>query len=184
MKIRFQTLVLAAFFAGLTAVGAFVRIPLPLVPITLQVLMVLLSGLLLSPRAALLSQAAYILLGLSGIPVFSGGGGISYTLSPTFGYLLGQIPAAWVIATLATRNEHSFRRLFLTATAGIGIIYTLGAAGLFLNLNYLAGKQSTVRQVLKIGVYPFILPDLLKAGAAALIALKVRTSGQGIFKEQ
>lgn len=184
MKNRFQTLILAAFFAGLTAVGAFIRIPLPFVPITLQVLMVLLSGLLLSPRAALLSQAAYILLGLSGIPVFSGGGGISYTLSPTFGYLLGQIPAAWLIAILVTRGKKSFRRLFFTATAGIGIIYTLGATGLFLNLNYVAGKTSTILQVLKIGVYPFILPDLLKAGAASLIALKVRKSGQGIFKEK
>ncbi|WP_290682621.1 biotin transporter BioY [Aminivibrio sp.] len=165
---------MASFFTGLTAVGAFVRIPLPFVPITLQVLMVILSGLLLSPRAALLSQAAYILLGLSGVPVFSGGGGISYILSPTFGYLLGQLPAAWIIAALVKRSDISFRRLFPAAVGGVSIIYFLGAAVLFLNFNYLAEKPSTVGQILHIGVYPFILPDLLKAVAASLIALKIR----------
>jgi len=174
VKIRFQTLILAAFFTGLTAVGAFVRIPLPIVPITLQVLMVLLSGLLLPPGGALFSQSAYILLGLAGIPIFAGGGGISYIIAPTFGYLLGQIPASWAISMLVQRGERSIFSMFLASIAGIGIIYTLGAVLLFLNLTLLAGKSIGFVQILKIGVYPFILPDLLKAGVASIVALKIR----------
>ena len=179
MKTRYKTLILAAFFTGLTAVGAFIRIPLPFVPITLQVLMVLLSGLLLSPRAALLSQAAYVLLGLSGVPVFAGGGGISYTLSPTFGYLMGQIPAAWVISRIVNRGEVAFKKIFLAAMAGISIMYLLGVTVLLLNLKYVAGKPTDLAQVLHIGVYPFIFPDLLKAAAAALLTLKIRRVSKG-----
>jgi biotin transport system substrate-specific component len=141
--------------------------------------MVLLSGLLLSPRAALLSQAAYVLLGLSGVPVFAGGGGISYTLSPTFGYLMGQIPAAWVISRIVNRGEVAFKKIFLAAMAGISIMYLLGVTVLFLNLNYVAGKPTDLAQVLHIGVYPFIFPDLLKAAAAALLTLKIRRVSKG-----
>ncbi len=174
MKIRFNTLILAAFFAGLTAVGAFIRIPLLFVPITLQVLMVLLSGLLLSPRAALLSQSAYVLLGLSGVPVFAGGGGISYALSPTFGYLVGQIPAAWAIASIVKKNGISLMNLLIASIAGIAIIYSAGAFLLYLNLNFLAKNSTPIGRILQIGIYPFIFPDLLKAGVASLLTVKIR----------
>ena len=73
-----------ALFAGRTAVGAYVRIPLPAVPLTLQTAAVLLSGILLGPRMGALSQAVYVVTGLIGLPVFAQGGGPGYVLKPTF----------------------------------------------------------------------------------------------------
>ncbi len=66
------------------------------VPVTMQNLFVVMSGMLLGPRAGATSQAVYLLMGLMGLPVFSGGGGPGYVMSPTFGYLLGFIAASAV----------------------------------------------------------------------------------------
>ena len=64
-----------ALFAVLTGVGANVRIPLPYVPLTLQTVLVLMSGLLLGGRRAAVAMTMYMLMGLLGLPVFAGGGG-------------------------------------------------------------------------------------------------------------
>ncbi|HOO47090.1 MAG TPA: biotin transporter BioY, partial [Deltaproteobacteria bacterium] len=75
--------------SALTAAGAFIKIPIAPVPITLQNFFVILSGIILGPKAGALSQIVYIIIGLIGLPVFSGGGGPSYIFKPTFGYILG-----------------------------------------------------------------------------------------------
>jgi len=108
MHSKYGSFILASFFAGLTAVGAFLRIPFPVVPVTLQVLVVLLSGFIIGPKPAFMAQAAYILLGLAGAPIFTGGGGISYILSPTFGYLLAYMPASWAVGWLLWRGWLSY----------------------------------------------------------------------------
>lgn len=88
-KIRTVDLILCALFAALIAVGAFIKIPIPGVPFTLQVLFTTLAGLLLGSRMGAVSVAIYIILGLAGVPIFTGGGGIGYVVYPTFGYLIG-----------------------------------------------------------------------------------------------
>ena len=87
-----RELTLLPLFTVLTAVGAFIKIPLGAVPVSLQTVFVLLSALLLGKKAAI-SQGLYVLLGLLGLPIFTGGGGIGYVLTPTFGYLIGFIAA-------------------------------------------------------------------------------------------
>ena len=69
MKTR--ALILTALFAALTAVGAFLRIPFPIAPITLQVFFTAMAGVLLGPRYGALSQLVYVVLGLIGLPVFT-----------------------------------------------------------------------------------------------------------------
>jgi len=177
MHSQYGSFILASFFAGLTAVGAFLRIPFPVVPVTLQVLVVLLSGFIIGPKPAFMAQAAYILLGLAGAPIFTGGGGISYILSPTFGYLLAYMPASWAVGEIARSGEPSVSRYAVAALAGLALIYLIGASVLFINLNYLAGKPVTLVGTVQIGIYPFIVPDLLKGAAAVLFALKIRRRG-------
>jgi len=179
MHSKYGSFILASFFAGLTAVGAFLRIPFPVVPVTLQVLIVLLSGFLIGPKPAFMAQAAYILLGLAGAPVFTGGGGISYILSPTFGYLFSYMPASWLVGKIARSGEPSVSLYSMAALAGLAVIYLLGASVLYINLNYLAGKPVTLLYTVQIGIYPFIVPDLLKGAAAVLFALKIRRHGWG-----
>lgn len=179
MDISPKDMLLAALFAGLTAVGAFIRIPFPVVPLTLQVFMVLLSGFVLGPQWGALSQVAYLLLGLLGVPVFAGGGGLSYVLSPTFGYLLSWPVASWVVGRIAGGGRRSLLRNLFASLSGIGVIYAIGATVLFLNLNYAAGKAVTVMGAVKIGIIPFFAPDLLKGAVAALVALRFRRIAGG-----
>ena len=97
MNTRIRKLVYTALFAALTAVGAFLRIPMVYSSVTLQYLFTAMAGLLLGRRWGALSQAVYVLLGLVGLPIFTMGGGFGYVFQPTFGFLLGLIPAAWVV---------------------------------------------------------------------------------------
>ncbi|MDO9508296.1 MAG: biotin transporter BioY [Thermovirgaceae bacterium] len=174
MRFSARTMTLTALFAVLTAVGAFIRIPFPLVPMTLQTLFVFLSGALLGSRGGALSQVLYVGMGLIGLPVFTGGGGPQYILHPTFGYLLGFIAGAWVIGFISERFEKPPFLVYLAACfSGTLVIYAVGTAGLYLNLNFIAGKEATLRQVIDFGVIPFIAGDILKILGTAVLASRV-----------
>ena len=99
-----RELSVGGLFAALIAAGAFIKVTLPAEPFpmhfTLQWFFVLLAGLLLNKRLAGASVGVYLLVGLSGVPVFAAGGGPSYLIRPTFGYLLGFAAAAYVMAWL------------------------------------------------------------------------------------
>lgn len=111
-----RNMVLAALFAALTAIGAFLQIPTGTVPITLQFLFTALAGLLLGWKWGAVSQLLYVGIGLLGLPVFTQGGGIGYVLQPSFGFLLGLIPAAAVIG----RADCSSHRLSEHSGGGSG----------------------------------------------------------------
>lgn len=174
--IRTRMMVLSSLFAGLTAVGALIVLPFPIVPMTLQTFFVLLSGILLGAKGGALAQILYVLMGLFGLPVFAGGaGGIQTLFSPSFGFLLGFIAAAWIggrVVELDRWGESPWRYVFACASALVAI-YVFGVAGLFLNLNYVAGKSVSMLTALKIGLLPFIVPDLLKSVVVSLIAFRV-----------
>lgn len=67
---------LAAIFAAMTAIGGFIKIPIPYVPFTLQIVAVFLAGCLLGSRLGALSQLLYVSIGLIGVPVFAEGEGL------------------------------------------------------------------------------------------------------------
>ena len=85
---RTKSMILAALFAALTAVGAFLRIPTPVSSFTLQIMFTAMAGVLLGRKWGAVSQAVYVLLGLLGLPVFTNGGGLGVVLQPTFGFCL------------------------------------------------------------------------------------------------
>ena len=88
LRSRTRNIVLVSLTVALTAAGAWVRIPLGPVPVSLQTLFVLLSGAVLGSGLGAMSMCVYLALGLIGLPVFTAGGGPGYVLSPTFGFLL------------------------------------------------------------------------------------------------
>jgi len=95
-----QRIAYTSLMAALIAVGAYIAIPIPIVPvpIVLQNLFVLLAGLLLGSRWGLASMGLYLLAGSIGLPVFSGGrGGLAHFLGPTGGYLIGFAVEAWLV---------------------------------------------------------------------------------------
>ena len=124
---KVKNLVLIALFAALTAAGAFLKIPVPVVPFTLQFLFTTLAGIFLGGKRGALSVACYIALGLLGLPIFSSGGGIAYVLQPTFGYLLGFCIGAFVTGQIANRvSVPSLKRLLVANFVGLLLIYAFG----------------------------------------------------------
>ncbi|MDZ4063077.1 MAG: biotin transporter BioY, partial [Coriobacteriia bacterium] len=98
---RTHTIAVAALLAALLAASAWITIPIGAVPVTLQVFVVLLAGLVLSPGSAAAAVGVYLLLGTAGVPVFSGGtGGFGVLLGPTGGYLVGFFFAAPLISVV------------------------------------------------------------------------------------
>ena len=170
---RARSLCLCALFAALTAVGAFLRIPFALSAITLQFFFTAMAGLLLGPRGGALSQAGYVLLGLIGLPVFTAGGGLGYVLHPSFGFLLGLIPAAWVIGRLA-RSTRSFWRIALAALAGLAVLYAVGLPYMAMILNGYMGKGMDLSAILWAGMLPFLPGDALKILVTALLTPPIR----------
>ena len=164
-----KDLILAALFAALTAVGAFIRVPLGVSTLTLQLLFTALAGVLLGARLGALSQAVYVLLGLAGVPVFASGGGFQYVLHPTFGFLLGLIPTAYVIGRLTDRDR-SPGRVALSCAAGFAVLYLIGVPYMGVICNAYLGRGMTFRQIVESGMLIYLPGDCLKAAACALLA--------------
>ncbi|WKT87618.1 MULTISPECIES: biotin transporter BioY [unclassified Thermosynechococcus] len=122
--------------------SSWAAVPVYGLPVSYQVAAVLLVGCMGGRQAAALSQVAYLILGLSGFQVFSQGGGLDYWREPTFGYLLGFVPGAWVCGWLAFRPQKrvSLEWLALSGLGGLVLIHVCGA--LYLSGLALAGQLS------------------------------------------
>ena len=94
--------------------------------ITFQIAAVLLTACLGGKRAGFLSQLAYVTLGLVWLPVFSRGGGMGYLTEPSFGYIIGFVPAAWFCGILAFRHQKQLEWLALSCLLGLMIIHGMG----------------------------------------------------------
>jgi biotin transport system substrate-specific component len=157
---RTRNIVLISLTVALTTAGAYLRIPVGPVPITLQTLFVVLSGALLGPWLGALAMVSYVLLGLIGLPLFAGGGGPQYILSPTFGFLLSFPVSAMVVGVLlkspqSMENLSVGRKLF-ALTLGTGVIFLIGVPWLGLNLFLIQGKQIGIQALLMMGMIPFL----------------------------
>ncbi len=163
------TLVLvgAAFVALLAKVSFFIG---P-VPITGQTLGVIVVGAALGSRRGAAALTTYMLAGLAGAPVFAGAtAGPAYVLAPSFGFVLGFIPAAFVAGWFAERAwDRSPLRAFAGFVAASVIPFLVGVPYMALILATVVGQDVTLASVLAAGVTPFIVPGLIKAGLAALL---------------
>jgi len=166
------------FFILATALGAYVRIPVPAspVPITLQTFFVLLAGAVLGRRLGIMSQIGYILLGAIGLPVFQGAGfGASCLLGPTGGYIIGFVFAAYAVGCITRSGKPGMVRLIAAFSSGSMIIYAFGAAWLV----YLYKLQPA--NAVSIGVLPFIAGDVTKILLAAVVYSKISQRANTIF---
>lgn len=165
-----RTLTRTALFAALTAAGAFIRIPLGYSSITLQFFFTAMAGCLLGPVWGPVSQAVYVALGLIGLPIFTQGGGLTYLLQPTCGFLIGLIPAAWVIGLLTTHRPPHPVRTALACLAGLVVLYAVGLPYMAVILNQYMGKAMGFSAILWAGMLPFLPGDMLKIAVTAALA--------------
>jgi len=151
-------------FACLTAICAQISFWIGIVPISGQTFGVLLAGAFLGSRRGALSQLGYLAIGATGIPYwFALGGplGIARLVGPTGGYLIGFVAVAFVIGWLAERGwDRQVWKAVLAMLAGSAVLYIFGLSWL---AHFVPGGT-----VLQVGLYPFIVGDLVKIAAVAL----------------
>ena len=159
-------------FAAFTALAARITLHLAFtpVPITLQVMAVLLAGLVLGAKDGALSQIVYIATITAGLPLDATGLGTAAWASPTAGYLIGFVAGAFVAGYLAEQGLRRNRALrFVAGMAGVAVIYFIGA--LWLTYGFLGGDWS---KGWMLGIAPFIAADMVKAIVAAVLAEGMR----------
>ncbi len=161
--------VAVALFALLTALGAYVAVPLGItpVPMTLQTLFVLLSGALLGPVAGASSQLLYLGLGMAGVPVFAmGAAGLPWIFGPTGGYLMSFPIAAATVGLIASR-EGGLVRMASALLAATLVIFLMGSGWLAV----VTDSSSTA--LFAIAVLPFLVGAMVKAAIALVVARQI-----------
>lgn len=166
-KFTAQELTTMALLAALLCLSSYISIQLPFsaVPITAQTLIVNLIALLLKPKKAGITVGVWILLGLVGLPVFSGGkGGFGVLAGPTGGYIIGYLAAVVIIALIRGNKNKAIRNMISTLAVGIPVVYVIGVPW----LKAVAGLDWKAAVV--AGLLPFIAGDIVKAVASVYIA--------------
>ena len=161
-----------AFVTVLTAAAAQISVPLPFtpVPFTFQPMVVLVGAMALGARLGMTSQLIYLGLGIAGLPVFAASPilpqGVARLFGPTGGYLMAYPFAALLVGALA---ERGFDRRYLTSVvamlAGLAVVFAFGVLWLGLVMPSARGLSAA----LAAGFYPFVLEDLVKLLAAAIV---------------
>lgn len=180
-KTKLYYLTITALFTALIAVGAFIRIPMPMLPFTMQTFFAMLACFLLPKKYSASSAALYLILGLIGLPIFTSGGGPGYVLTPGFGYLVGFIVANFAGGHVLEKKvplECSGLPLFgdyiAAGVVNILVVYIFGLGYWYMLANMITGNG--------IGLWPLILNgflmtlpgDLIKMIVATLVAVRVK----------
>lgn len=183
LKTKTQNLTAAGVLAALLCVSAYISIPLGFTPtpLTLQTLAINLIAIMLAPSMSFMTVLVYILVGLVGVPVFSGGaGGPAKLFGPTGGYILAFLVSAPIMSVTKEWFVKLFGKFIKSETTakiigyavnavivGMVIIYVIGS----IYMKFMLGKSFGA--VLMMAVVPFIPLDLLKCVLAAVIAVPV-----------
>ena len=175
MTSKTKSIVYCGLFTALIAIGAFIKIPIPVVPFTLQYLFTMMAGLLLGSKLGALSVALYMLLGLMGLPIFAEGGGIWYVFKPSFGYIIGFIVGAYVTGYIAEKMKKKGIINYLGANlAGLFFVYAIGMIYYYIIGNYVVDSPIGIWSLF---LYCFILAvpgDIALSILGAVLAKRIR----------
>lgn len=174
-----KEITLCGLFAALIAIGAFLKIDIPLpmytMHFTLQWLFVIMAAFLLGTANGTLSVCVYLMMGLVGLPIFAAGGGISYIFRPGFGFLLGFVLAAFVIGTLSENvHSHNLPCMFVISAIGMVAYYSVGAVYFYLIKNLYAGDAMAFSVIVVQYCLITVIPDLILCFCASLLCAKLR----------
>ena len=154
-KLNIYNMAYCSIFAVLIAVGAFIKIPIPVCPFTLQFFFTTMAGVILGPKLGAISVFIYTVLGLLGLPIFAEGGGIWYIFKPTFGYMIGFILGSYVTGMMVTKLKDNKLNTFIASFAGLLSVYAMGMIYYYIIGNYVIDSP--------IGLWPLFLYCFLLA---------------------
>lgn len=174
MKLSTRDLILTSLFTALMIAGAFIRIPFPLLPVTLQAFFCALAGLVIGPRLGAMSMIVYAALGLAGVPVFAQGGGITYVVNKSFGFILGFIAGAYVIGKLSQQLKKPSKANSIKAVlVGLLTIYALGITYMLVIIRlYVGNTQIGFLYVFTVNL-PYLIKDLILFTIAAIASASI-----------
>lgn len=185
-RLSLRNMIMCALFTALITIGAFIKIPIPVVPFTLQFLFTMLAGLLLGGRLGGISVLVYIFLGLVGLPVFTEGGGLGYLFKPSFGYIIGFCMASYITGIIANKvSSPSYKRLVTANFIGLIIVYLCGMVYYYMICNYVINTPIALWPLI---LYCFILAvpgDIMLCLLGAVLAkrlLPILNKNQGGFQ--
>ncbi|MGJ3249189.1 MAG: biotin transporter BioY [Elainellaceae cyanobacterium] len=167
---------LEAFIAGIPLHVGNPEIPIQSLGVTCQIGAVLLVACLGGRNAAAISQIAYLILGLTWLNIFTNGGGLGYVDEPTFGYLLGFVPGAWVCGSLAFRVPRRLESIAFSCICGLLAIHVTGISYLLVTqaINWTSASANFLAQaVLHYSLYPS-LGQLALACAVTVLSFVLR----------
>lgn len=145
-------------------------VPAHFMGVNYQIGAVLFVGCMGGRNAGVISQVAYVLLGLAGFPFFVQGGGLGYVQQPMFGYLLGFLPGAWLCGYLAFRSQPRLEWLTLCSISGLAVIHAIGVS--YLCVIYTLNIADTSRMTLNMALTTYSL-SLLPGQLAVVCAVSV-----------
>lgn len=163
--------VLACLFAALICVGAFIAVPLPGIPlpIVLQNMFVMLAAVILGPVWGTAAVAVYLVLGMIGLPVFSGGtGGLARFWGPSGGFLIGYLPACLAMGSISRLGAYSWWKVLVAILVGSVIHYSIGVPVLSVVVKVDLGRAFA------LGCLPFLLGDAIKIAIAVPVAMAIK----------
>ena len=169
MKVKDMTL--TAVMAALVCIAGPLTVPAGPIPLSLATLAVYLAGAVLGKKRGTLAVALYLLIGIIGVPVFSGfSGGFQKLAGVTGGYLVGYLPCAFLSGLGAERAEEESRIWILPAkmAAGTAVLYTIGTAW------FMIQSGNALGTALSLCVVPFLPGDAVKIAAAVMLTVPVR----------
>ena len=171
-KIKAYDIVIIALMTALIAVCSFIAIPVGALPVTLQTFAVFACVGILGRKRGTISVLVYVLLGIIGIPVFSGfQGGLSVLMGATGGFIIGFLPAVFVSGTVLKKTNRKIPFMIAAFVAGLIICYIFGM--LWYIFVFSSGKADLVSSF-SVCVLPYIVPDIIKITLAAVISTEVR----------
>jgi biotin transport system substrate-specific component len=174
-RLGIRDLTLIALFTALTAVCAWISVPVPapFVQFTMQTFAVFAVLLVLGGKRGTYAVTAYLLLGAVGAPVFSNfRGGLGVLLGTTGGYILGFFFQALLYWWMTAKLGEALRVKIAASVLGLALCYAFGTAW-YLVLYAQAGNPMGLMTALGYCVFPFVIPDLLKLALAALLARRI-----------
>lgn len=184
---KIQKITLCSLFIALIAVGAFIKIPIPIVPFTLQFFFTLLAVFLLPKNLGSFSAMGYVFLGLIGIPIFSQGGGPGYVLNPSFGYLIGFVLGNVITTKILSKyslNSNlniSFNKYLLAAFGNLATVYVCGLVYCYILCNYVINTPISLNALLIYGLVVAIPGDIILCFLASLVAKRLEPIRKELF---
>lgn len=174
-----KKITLCGMFSALIAIGAFLKIDIPLpaytMHFTLQWLFVLMAAFLLGASKGTMSVVAYLVMGLAGVPIFAAGGGPAYVFRAGFGFLLGFALAAFVMGKLSERlKKFTLLRLIPISAVGLAAYYAVGAVYFYLIRNLYVGDSIAFAVVVVQYCLITVVPDFVLCVLACALCARLK----------